>query len=90
MPGARATALQNVFAQALAASLRTVSYDNFAACFPTPAAKCAAGLRAVWAQMVERLEGHAKVPLRLDSLPSLSSCPPHSGAQFVCLAGQVQ
>jgi kinetochore protein NNF1 len=36
-PGARATALQNAFAKALEATLNKCSYDNFAACFPTPA-----------------------------------------------------
>jgi kinetochore protein NNF1 len=36
-PGARAIALQNAFAKALEATLNKCSYDNFAACFPTPA-----------------------------------------------------
>ncbi|KAI9823887.1 MAG: hypothetical protein M1832_002205 [Thelocarpon impressellum] len=58
-PGARATALSTIYGSALSATLRNVSYAHFAACFPTPAARCPAGLRALWAQMVERLEGCA-------------------------------
>ncbi|KAI9850412.1 MAG: hypothetical protein M1838_005689 [Thelocarpon superellum] len=59
-PGTRATALNTIFGEALAHTLRTCSYENFAACFPTPARHCPGSLRALWAQMVERLEGHAK------------------------------
>ena len=61
--GARATALTNIFNEALAHTRRTCSYDNFAACFPTPARYCANSLRALWAQMMERFELHAKVSL---------------------------
>ncbi|KAI9803692.1 MAG: hypothetical protein M1833_000604 [Piccolia ochrophora] len=59
-PGHRATALQKVFNEALAHTLRTCSYDNFAACFPTPAKYCASSLKALWRQMTEKMDELAR------------------------------
>ncbi|KAI9788299.1 MAG: hypothetical protein M1816_006984 [Peltula sp. TS41687] len=59
-PGHRASALQNIFNEALVHTLKTISYDHFAACFPTPARACPDSLRAVWQQMVGRFEELAR------------------------------
>lgn len=55
-PGPRATALQKVFATALTATLKSNSYANFSACFPTPAQHCAPALEGVWKQLNAKLE----------------------------------
>lgn len=55
-PGPRATALQKVFSTALAATLKSNSYTNFSACFPTPAQHCAPALEGVWKQLNAKLE----------------------------------
>ncbi|KAI9750752.1 MAG: hypothetical protein M4579_006324 [Chaenotheca gracillima] len=59
-PGHRATALHNIFISALSHTLRTCSYENFAACFPTPARACPESLRELWRQMVGKMEVLAK------------------------------
>ncbi|KAL2357134.1 Nnf1-domain-containing protein [Cryomyces antarcticus] len=56
-PGPRATALQKVFADALSHSLKTCSYSNFAACFPTAARYVPEALEGLWRDFVERLGG---------------------------------
>jgi kinetochore protein NNF1 len=58
-PGPRATALHNIFSTALAATLKTNSYANFSACFPTPARHCPGALENVWRQLNGKLEGAA-------------------------------
>jgi kinetochore protein NNF1 len=55
-PGPRATALHKVFDTALTATLKTNSYANFSACFPTPAQHCAPALEGVWKQLNAKLE----------------------------------
>lgn len=55
-PGLRATALQKVFSTALTATLKSNSYTNFSACFPTPAEHCAPALEGVWKQLNAKLE----------------------------------
>ena len=55
-PGLRASALQKIFAQALTSTLKTNNYENFSACFPTPAAHCPAALEGVWRQLNAKLE----------------------------------
>jgi kinetochore protein NNF1 len=50
-PGPRATALADLYSKALSATLRSCSYENFAECFPTPAARTPRVLRAVWEQI---------------------------------------
>jgi kinetochore protein NNF1 len=59
-PGPRVTRLQEIYAQALARTLRANSYSNFAACFPTPAKHVPASLENVWRQLNAKLEESAK------------------------------
>jgi kinetochore protein NNF1 len=60
-PGPRAARFQATLDSALAHTLGKVSWDNFAACYPTMAAKAPAVLRAVQSQMVERLRALCQV-----------------------------
>ena len=57
-PGPRAAALQKVFASALSTTIKTNSYANFSACFPTPAKFCPSALEDVWKQINTRFEYH--------------------------------
>ncbi|KAL4927795.1 putative cAMP receptor-like protein [Aspergillus undulatus] len=59
-PGPRVTRLQEIYAQALARTLRANSYANFAGCFPTPAKHVPASLENVWRQLNAKLEESAK------------------------------
>ncbi|KAH7052253.1 Nnf1-domain-containing protein [Macrophomina phaseolina] len=59
-PGPRATALQNVFAQALDATIKRCSYANFAACFPTPAQYVPENLDAFWRDFTARVGDAAR------------------------------
>ncbi|KAI9374530.1 Nnf1-domain-containing protein [Aspergillus egyptiacus] len=59
-PGPRVTRLQEIYAQALARTLRANSYANFAACFPTPAKHVPASLEGLWRQLNAKLEESAK------------------------------
>ncbi|KAI1326088.1 Nnf1-domain-containing protein [Xylariaceae sp. FL0255] len=54
-PGPRASKLQTMLDLTLSHTLGKISWDNFAACYPTVAAKAPATLRAVQKQMVDRL-----------------------------------
>ncbi|PUU76863.1 Nnf1-domain-containing protein [Tuber borchii] len=58
--GIRATALRNIFTAALDRSIKTCSYENFAACFPTPARRAPEVLRNAWEQMCGFWESSAK------------------------------
>ena len=60
-PGPRAARLQDLFATTLRHTVDKVSRDNFAACFPTVAAKAPGTLEFVQRQMVERLKGLCQV-----------------------------
>ncbi|KAI9854864.1 MAG: hypothetical protein M1824_006554 [Vezdaea acicularis] len=60
LPGPRALALQKIYNEALAHTLKTCSYANFSSCFPTPAKYVPDSLHKLWAQMVGRLEELAK------------------------------
>ena len=51
----RYTRLQRLYRDALRATLAANSYENFAACFPTPAKYCPKALEGVWAQLNARL-----------------------------------
>lgn len=51
----RHTRLQRLYRDALRATLAANSYENFAACFPTPAKYCPKALEGVWAQLNARL-----------------------------------
>lgn len=55
-PGLRAAALQKLFTNALTATLKVNSYDNFSTCFPTPARHCPGALEGVWRQLNAKLE----------------------------------
>lgn len=59
-PGRKATVLADIYSKALAATLRTCSYDNFAACFPTPAVRTPRVLRAVWEQICGKIESKGR------------------------------
>jgi kinetochore protein NNF1 len=48
--------LQKVFAGAVSSTIKTNSYANFSACFPTPAKYCPTALETVWRQINTRLE----------------------------------
>ncbi|ERT01856.1 kinetochore protein NNF1 [Sporothrix schenckii 1099-18] len=54
-PGPRASRLQALFASSLDHTLAKISWDNFAACYPTAAAKSPQALRTVHRAMVDRL-----------------------------------
>ena len=58
-PGPLATRLTQLYTASLAHTIRTCSYDNFARCFPTPARKRPEVLRAVWEQIVGKIESKA-------------------------------
>jgi len=60
-PGPRATAFLNLYQKTFSTTLRTISYDNFAACFPTIATNAPENLRGLHKAMIERLEGFAQV-----------------------------
>ncbi|KAI9839144.1 MAG: hypothetical protein M1819_003137 [Sarea resinae] len=59
-PGPRATALTNLFNSALSHVLKQCSYENFAACFPTPAKRVPEALKGMWRAMTGRFEELAK------------------------------
>ncbi|KAL7626587.1 hypothetical protein AAE478_003359 [Parahypoxylon ruwenzoriense] len=54
-PGPRASRFQQVLDSSLSHTLSKISWDNFAACYPTIAVQSPAVLRAVQKQMVDRL-----------------------------------
>ncbi|KAF2084309.1 hypothetical protein K490DRAFT_17981, partial [Saccharata proteae CBS 121410] len=77
-PGPRATALQNVFANALDATVKRCSYSSFAACFPTPAQYVAQGMDMLWRDFTTRIRTAAKaefdnVLASRSVIPSLNS-----------------
>ena len=55
-PGPLATRLSTVYHTALTHTLRVCSYENFAACFPTPAKYRPEVLRGLWTQVVRKIE----------------------------------
>lgn len=54
-PGPRAARFQEMYGLALSHTLNKISYENFAACYPTIAAQAPGVLRQVQKQMVDRL-----------------------------------
>jgi kinetochore protein NNF1 len=60
-PGPRAMRFLDLYSKTLSTTLRTVSYENFSACFPTIAAKAPENLKGLHKAMIERLERFAKV-----------------------------
>jgi hypothetical protein len=60
-PGPRASAFITLYNSALSNTLKSISYDSFAACFPLIATQAPDSLRAMHGAFVGRLEGFAKV-----------------------------
>lgn len=60
-PGPRATALHSIYNEALNHTVKSISYEHFASCFPTPAKYCPDSLRRVWSQMMGRFEELSRV-----------------------------
>ncbi|KAI0014181.1 Nnf1-domain-containing protein [Xylariaceae sp. FL0662B] len=59
-PGPRASRFQDVLNSSLSHTLGRISYDNFAACFPTIADRAPDMLRGLQKQMVDRLDALCK------------------------------
>ncbi|KAI9771901.1 MAG: hypothetical protein M1840_001671 [Geoglossum simile] len=59
-PGRRATALQTLFTDALKHSTKTINYENFASCFPTPARHCPGFMYKLWSQLIAAFEARAQ------------------------------
>lgn len=59
-PGLRASRLHQVFTESLSRTIRSNSYENFSACFPTPAKHVPHSLETVWRQLNAKLEESAK------------------------------
>ncbi|KAH6668001.1 hypothetical protein B0J14DRAFT_567346 [Halenospora varia] len=59
-PGPRAQALLTLYNKTLSATLNSISYGAFSACFPHIAAHAPAALKAFHANFIKRLEGYAK------------------------------
>jgi len=68
-PDVRAQKLQALFDAALDATLAKVSYENFAACFPTAAQHRPDTLRRFWADFVARLGERCRVSRECVSAP---------------------
>ncbi|OQO08682.1 hypothetical protein B0A48_06552 [Cryoendolithus antarcticus] len=54
-PGPRATALQQLYGDAVTHILKTCNYENFASCFPTPAREASQSLQQLHEEFTERL-----------------------------------
>lgn len=59
-PGPRASQFQKIYSETLLHIVRTNSYANFAACFPTPAHHVPRSLESVWRQLNAKLEESAR------------------------------
>jgi kinetochore protein NNF1 len=57
----RATTFVDLFDRALDATLKKISYENFAACFPTTAQYRPETLKKFWQDFVDRLGEKSKV-----------------------------
>jgi len=73
IPGPRATAFLNLYQMTLSTTLRTISYDNFAACFPTIATNAPENLMGLHKAMIERLEGFAQVCSQASYIRAINS-----------------
>lgn len=61
VPGAKATRLQSIYAQALGGTLKKLSWANFAGCYPTIAKRADGVLRKLQEQMANQLQGRCEV-----------------------------
>ncbi|KAK1813400.1 hypothetical protein LTR12_012253 [Friedmanniomyces endolithicus] len=55
LPGPRATALHNLYGDAITHLLKTLTYPHFAACFPTPSFAVPGSMKALHAQFTMKL-----------------------------------
>ncbi|KAK1056739.1 hypothetical protein LTR12_006058 [Friedmanniomyces endolithicus] len=55
LPGPRATALHNLYSDAITHLLKTLTYPHFAACFPTPSLAVPGSMKALHAQFTMKL-----------------------------------
>ncbi|KAH8593736.1 Nnf1-domain-containing protein [Bisporella sp. PMI_857] len=58
-PGPRAAAFQTLYANALSNTLRSITYESFAACFPSIAISAPESLKSLHANFVQRLSDFA-------------------------------
>ncbi|KAK5711969.1 hypothetical protein LTR17_018177 [Elasticomyces elasticus] len=54
-PGPRATALHQLYNDAITHILKTCSYSHFAACFPTPSRAVAGSIKNLYGQFIDKL-----------------------------------
>ncbi len=78
-PAVKAARFQELYATSLARTLARISWDNFAACYPTVAVRAPGALKTVQTAMVERLKELCHVGLPPFPFPSLIP-PPQGGA----------
>lgn len=72
-PGPRAANLMKLYADAISHTLKTCSYDNFAACFPTPAKNAPEAMETLHKEFVERLGEQCRVGLYSPSTITLGA-----------------
>ena len=66
-PGPRASALQKLYADAVAHTIKTCSYKNFASCFPTPAKAAPEAMKDLHADFVDKLHHSCKARHSFDT-----------------------
>lgn len=59
-PGPRASALQKLYHDAIAHTLKTCSYTNFASCFPTPAKHAPDAMKDLHSDFIQKLHHTCK------------------------------
>jgi kinetochore protein NNF1 len=67
-PGPRGAAFIKLYNNALSTTLQSVSYESFAACFPTIAKQAPTSLKGFHADFVGKMEKFAKVRVQNTSL----------------------
>jgi len=65
----RAAAFTKLYNDALASTLKSISYESFADCFPVIAQQAPGSLKGMHNNFVRRLEGFAKVYFSFISIP---------------------
>lgn len=59
-PGPRASALQKLYADAIAHTVKTCNYNNFASCFPTPAKHAPEAMKELHSDFIQKLHHSCK------------------------------
>ncbi|KAF1353558.1 Nnf1-domain-containing protein [Delphinella strobiligena] len=59
-PGPRASALQKLYADAIAHTVKTCNYNNFAECFPTPAKHTPEAMKELHSDFIQKLHHSCK------------------------------